>query len=73
MSNQTSDPLEHADRGALRPADPGRLVDQPDLVDEESDDVREYTGEPVETDEGWVVPQTQNRGVDPDQATGDER
>jgi hypothetical protein len=28
-----------------------------------SDDEREYTGEPVETDEGWVVPQQQNVGA----------
>lgn len=29
---------------------------------EMADDVREYTGEPVETDEGWVLPQQQNVG-----------
>jgi len=57
-----TDPLDHAERDALVPADPGSLADQTDLVDEDGDDIREYTGEPVETDEGWVVPQTQNVG-----------
>ncbi len=27
------------------------------------DDRRQYTGEPVETDEGWVLPQQQNVGI----------
>jgi hypothetical protein len=38
MADHDEDPLEHADRDALVPA------------------------EPVETDEGWVVPRTQNVG-----------
>jgi hypothetical protein len=46
----------------MTPAEPGSLADQRDLVDDDGDDIREYTGEPVETDEGWVVPETQNRG-----------
>jgi hypothetical protein len=56
------DPLDHADREVMTPAEPGTLADQRDLVDDDGDDIREYTGEPVETDEGWVVPETQNRG-----------
>lgn len=32
------------------------------LLDEDGDDIREYTGEPVETDEGTVIPQQQNVG-----------
>ena len=40
----------------------GSLADQGSLVDEDGDDIREYTGEPVETEEGWVVPQQQNAG-----------
>ena len=45
------------------PAAPGgTLADQGELLDEEGDDIREYTGEPVETEEGWVVPQQQTAG-----------
>jgi hypothetical protein len=40
----------------------GSLADQRDLIDEDGDDIREYTGEPVETEEGWVMPQQQNVG-----------
>jgi hypothetical protein len=40
----------------------GNLADQRDLIDEDGDDIREYTGEPVETEEGWVLPQQQNVG-----------
>jgi hypothetical protein len=40
---------------------PGRLAEGP-LVDEEGEDIRQYTGEPVETEEGWVVPHQQNVG-----------
>ena len=38
------------------------LRDRGTLVDAEGDDIREYTGEPVETDEGTVIPQQQNVG-----------
>ena len=38
------------------------LAEQQELTDEEGDDIREYTGEPVETEEGWVLPQQQNAG-----------
>lgn len=50
--------LEHIDE----PRGGGTLREQGSLVDAEGDDVREYTGEPVETDEGWVLPQQQNVG-----------
>ena len=59
------DPLDHAETAALRPATAGTLADQVDLTDADGDDVREYTGEPVETDEGWVIPQSQNVGDAP--------
>jgi hypothetical protein len=61
-SGDEGDPLDHADREVMVPSGPGNLRDREPLVDEDGDDIREYTGEPVETDEGWVVPQTQNRG-----------
>jgi hypothetical protein len=41
-------------------AEPGNLRDQRDLIDDDGDDIRMYTGEPVETDEGWVLPVQQN-------------
>ena len=44
----------------FEPSGPGTLRDRGDLIDEDGDDIRMYTGEPVETDEGWVVPQQQN-------------
>lgn len=62
MAADEEDPLEHADREVLLPSGPGTLAEQGPLTDEDGDDIREYTGEPVETEEGWVVPQTQNRG-----------
>ena len=40
----------------------GTLADRGSLQDAEGDDIREYTGEPVETEEGWVIPQQQNVG-----------
>ena len=39
---------------------PGTLAEQGELTDEQGEDIRQYTGEPVETEEGWVVPQQQN-------------
>ena len=33
------------------------LKEQTALVDEDGDDIRQYTGEPVETEDGWVLPQ----------------
>jgi hypothetical protein len=54
--------VDSDDQEALRAADPGPLKDQAELTDAEGDDIREYTGEPVETEDGWVVPQQQNVG-----------
>jgi hypothetical protein len=51
-----------ADRQFFEQGEPGSLADQRDLLDEEGEDIRQYTGEPVETDEGWVIPQQQNVG-----------
>ena len=45
----------------FEPAEPGSLKDQRDLIDEDGDDIRMYTGEPVETDDGWILPQQQNQ------------
>jgi hypothetical protein len=33
------------------------LRDQMPLIDDDGDDIRQYTGEPVETEGGWVLPQ----------------
>jgi len=51
-----------ADRRFFEPGQPGTLAEQRDLLDEEGEDIRQYTGEPVETEEGWVIPQQQNVG-----------
>lgn len=49
--------------GPFDRAEPGSLADQVDsFIDEDGDDIRMYTGEPVETDEGWVIPVQQNVG-----------
>ena len=53
------DDLEFFDR-----AEEGTLTDQRELIDDEGDDIREYTGEPVETEDGWVLPVQQNVGFD---------
>jgi len=53
---------ETEDLDPMRPSSPEPLEEQSDLTDEDGDDIREYTGEPVETDDGWVVPQQQNVG-----------
>ena len=58
----SDDPLDHADRDVMVPSGSAPLDQQGSVLDEDGDDIREYTGEPVETDEGWVVPQTQNTG-----------
>jgi len=53
------DPVEaHPDR--FEAGAPGNLADLGPLQDAEGEDIRHYTGEPVETDEGWVIPQQQN-------------
>lgn len=51
-----------ADRQFFEDGGPGTLADQRELVDEQGEDIRQYTGEPVETEEGWVIPQQQNVG-----------
>ena len=33
------------------------LREQMPLIDEDGEDIRQYTGEPVETEDGWVLPQ----------------
>jgi len=50
------------DRRFFEPARPGTLAEQRPLLDEQGEDIRQYTGEPVETEEGWVLPQQQNVG-----------
>lgn len=50
------------DRQFFETAEPGTLAEQRDLLDAEGEDIRQYTGEPVETEEGWVLPQQQNVG-----------
>ena len=49
-----------SDRRFFEDAEPGSLKDQQDLIDAEGDDIRMYTGEPVETDDGWILPQQMN-------------
>lgn len=39
------------------------LAEQTDLIDEEGDDVRRYTGEPVPTEHGAVAPQQMATGA----------
>lgn len=38
------------------------LKEQMSLLDEDGDDIRQYTGEPVETEDGWVLPQQMATG-----------
>lgn len=62
----------------FEPAHEGALLDQRPATDDTGADVREYTGEPVETDDGWVIPMQQNvgpgneagQGEFPDRGTG---
>src|SRR5690606_3946045 len=49
-----------SDRQFFDEAEPGNLRDQGSLLDEEGDDIRMYTGEPVETEQGVVLPRQQN-------------
>lgn len=51
-----------ADERFFERAEPGNLKDQGSLLDDEGEDIRQYTGEPVETLDGWVLPQQQNVG-----------
>lgn len=56
-------------------AEPGSLAEQRPLRDEDGEDIRQYTGEPVETEDGWVVPvqQTAGPGNAAGSGTPDER
>ena len=38
------------------------LREQMPLIDEDGEDIRQYTGEPVETEDGWVLPQQMATG-----------
>jgi uncharacterized Zn finger protein (UPF0148 family) len=49
-----------ADRRFFEEGGPGTLAARGSLLDEQGEDIRQYTGEPVETEEGWVIPQQQN-------------
>jgi uncharacterized Zn finger protein (UPF0148 family) len=49
-----------ADRRFFEEGGPGTLAERGPLLDEQGEDIRQYTGEPVETEEGWVIPQQQN-------------
>jgi hypothetical protein len=68
----TADPANADDAGQVPnedeaerefPHGDGRpLREQTSLTDDDGDDIRQYTGEPVETDEGWVLPQQMATG-----------
>ncbi|WP_420452846.1 hypothetical protein [Ilumatobacter sp.] len=59
-----ADHVENEDEAAERfPHGDGRpLREQMPTTD--ADDIRRYTGEPVETDDGWVLPQQMATGKD---------
>jgi hypothetical protein len=50
------------DRRFFDDGGPGTLAERGSLLDEDGEDIRQYTGEPVETEEGWVTPHQQNVG-----------
>jgi hypothetical protein len=50
------------DRRFFDEGGPGTLAERGPLTDADGEDIRQYTGEPVETEEGWVVPVQQNVG-----------
>jgi len=50
-------PNELAVAAAFPTAEDRPLREQGSVVDDDGDDIRQYTGEPVETDFGVVVPQ----------------
>jgi hypothetical protein len=47
-------------RGFDAASSEGSLREQVGVLDEDGEDRRLYTGEPVETEEGWVLPEQQN-------------
>ncbi len=60
------------DRRHFAPAGPGgNLRDRGPLRDDDGEDIRMYTGEPVETEDGWVLPQQQNVGPGNDAGSGE--
>lgn len=71
MTTDGAEPSE-ADKGSVPneeevarefPHGDGRLLkEQTALVDEDGDDIRQYTGEPVETEDGWVLPRQSATG-----------
>ncbi len=56
-------PQQREDLDKMVPSSDATLKDQGPLEDEDGEDIRQYTGEPVETEDGWVVPQQQNAGT----------
>jgi hypothetical protein len=67
MTDPTTDtPLPRDDDGRPFPTE-GTQVEPDGPTAEE----REYTGEPVETDEGWTLPQQQNVGAGRTASTAD--
>jgi hypothetical protein len=53
---------EHEVAKAFPHGDGRPLREQAALVDADGDDIRQYTGEPVETEDGWVLPQQSPTG-----------
>jgi len=53
---EVEEEFEHTDADSLREAK--------DLTDDEGDDIRQYTGEPVPTEDGNVIPQQMVVGHD---------
>ena len=62
VPGQTPETPLGEDRRFFDEGGPGTLADRSDLLDEDGEDIRQYTGEPVETEEGWVTPHQQNVG-----------
>lgn len=50
-------PNEHEASDAFPHGDDRPLREQRDLVDEHGTDIRQYTGEPVDTEDGPVIPE----------------
>ena len=57
-------PNEEEVAGEFPHADDVPLRDQADLVDDDGTDIRQYTGEPVETEYGTVTPQQMAVGTE---------
>ncbi len=47
------------------------LAERGDLVDEDGDDIRQYSGEPVPTEHGYVIPQQSPAGDEVDVGGGE--